>query len=97
MSTIPLSVLELLKCEFEPNALHREFPAQPNNYGPSYIFVRQTANLPTEPAIGLRHASLNTITQQKKPAHVRFGSKADICSAVGHVRFTPESRHVRCK
>ena len=24
-------------------------------------------------------------------AHVRFGSKADICSAKGHVRFTPNS------
>jgi hypothetical protein len=23
--------------------------------------------------------------------NVRFGSKADICSAKGHVRFTPES------
>src|SRR5262245_46003467 len=23
--------------------------------------------------------------------HVRFGSKADICSAKGHVRFTPNS------
>ena len=30
-------------------------------------------------------------------AHVRFGSKADICSAKEHVRFTPESGHVRCK
>ena len=28
---------------------------------------------------------------------VRFGSKADMCSAKGHVRFTPESGHVRCK
>jgi hypothetical protein len=27
--------------------------------------------------------------------YVRFGSKADICSAKGHVRFTPESRHWR--
>src|SRR5215472_9138174 len=27
--------------------------------------------------------------------NVRFGSKADICSARGHVRFTPESGHVR--
>src|SRR4029434_10371980 len=27
---------------------------------------------------------------------VRFGSKADICAAIGHVRFTPESRHWRC-
>ena len=24
---------------------------------------------------------------------VRFGSKADMCVAQGHVRFTPESRH----
>src|SRR5262249_3794993 len=24
-------------------------------------------------------------------AHVRFGSKADICSAQAHVRFTPDS------
>ena len=27
---------------------------------------------------------------------VRFGSKADICSAKAHVRFTPKSGHVRC-
>src|SRR5262249_21657829 len=27
---------------------------------------------------------------------VRFGSKADICSAQRHVRFTPESGHVQC-
>ena len=26
---------------------------------------------------------------------VRFGSKADICTAQGHVRFTPESGHVQ--
>ena len=28
--------------------------------------------------------------------NVRFGSKADICSAKRHVRFTPKSGHVRC-
>ena len=28
--------------------------------------------------------------------NVRFGSKADMCSAKRHVRFTPESGHVRC-
>jgi hypothetical protein len=28
---------------------------------------------------------------------VRFGSKADMCSAKRHVRFTPNSGHVRCK
>ena len=27
--------------------------------------------------------------------HVRFGSLADICSAQGHVRFTPES-DIKC-
>ncbi|MGC1960508.1 MAG: hypothetical protein WA683_23130, partial [Pseudolabrys sp.] len=27
---------------------------------------------------------------------VRFGSKADMCNAKRHVRFTPESRHVQC-
>src|SRR5262245_50293878 len=29
-------------------------------------------------------------------SHVRYGSKADKCSAKRHVRFTPKSRHVRC-
>ena len=29
--------------------------------------------------------------------NVRFGSKADMCSAKRHVRFTPKSGHVRCK
>ena len=28
--------------------------------------------------------------------NVRFGSKADMCSAKGHVRFTPKSGHVQC-
>src|SRR5262249_9718357 len=28
-------------------------------------------------------------------SHVRFGSKADICSAKGHVRFTPNS-DIKC-
>ena len=31
------------------------------------------------------------------PLNVRFGSKADMCAAKRHVRFTPESGHVRCK
>ena len=29
-------------------------------------------------------------------AHVRFGSLADILPCGSDVRFTPESRHVRC-
>ena len=30
------------------------------------------------------------------PTDVRFGSKADMCSAKLHVRFTPKSGHVQC-
>ena len=30
------------------------------------------------------------------PLDVRFGSKADMCSARGHVCFTPNSGHVQC-
>jgi hypothetical protein len=36
------------------------------------------------------------ICPRNRTLHVRFGSKADICSAEKHVRFTPESGHVRC-
>jgi len=35
-----------------------------------------------------------TEVQHTQRADVRFGSKADMCSAKGHVRFTPESGHV---
>jgi len=83
MSTIPLSVLELLKCEFEPNALHRDFPAQPDNHGPSYIFVRQTANLPTGPAIGLRQAA----------ALVREGVFANCAADWGDVVVISDQAH----
>ena len=30
------------------------------------------------------------------PTNVRFGSKADMCGAIRHVRFNPESGHVQC-
>jgi hypothetical protein len=47
------------------------------------------------------YESLNVVASKKicprnRTLHVRFGSKADICSAEKHVRFTPESGHVRC-
>jgi transposase len=35
--------------------------------------------------------------QQSSGPHVRFGSLADICSAKAHVRFTPESGHLRLR
>jgi hypothetical protein len=34
-----------------------------------------------------------TEVQHTQRADVRFGSKADMCSAKGHVRFTPGSGH----
>ena len=34
---------------------------------------------------------------QEVAVNVRFGSNADMCSALVDVRFTPESGHVRCK
>src|SRR5262245_8433330 len=33
--------------------------------------------------------------QQRSGSNVRFGSKADMCSAQAHVRFTPES-DIKC-
>src|SRR5262249_23623959 len=36
------------------------------------------------------------LLHRKGVANVRFGSKADICRALGHVRFTPESGHLQC-
>jgi hypothetical protein len=83
MSTIPHSVLELLKCELEPSALRRDFPAQPNNHGPSYIFVRQTANSPTGPAIGLRQAA----------ALVREGVFANCAADWGDVVVISDQAH----
>ena len=35
------------------------------------------------------------LREQLAGAHVRFGSSADICSAKGHVRFTPNSGHLK--
>src|SRR5262249_5886197 len=34
-----------------------------------------------------------TLTCAQEGVDVRFGSEADICSAIGHVRFTPKSGH----
>jgi hypothetical protein len=84
MSTIPLSVLELLKCELEPSALRSDFPGEPNNNrNPSYIFVRQTANLPTGPAIGVRQAA----------ALVREGVFANCAADWGDVVVISDQAH----
>jgi hypothetical protein len=84
MSTIPLSVLELLKCDLEPSALRRDFPTEPNNHSsPSYIFLRQTANSPTGPAIGLRQAA----------ALVREGVFANCAADWGDVVVISDKAH----
>ena len=46
-------------------------------------------------ATHLRIRSSGRIHLKARPTevNVRFGSKADMCSAKGHVRSTPESRH----
>jgi hypothetical protein len=43
-------------------------------------------------ARGTAHQQLS----KAKSDYVRFGSKAGICAAKGHVCFTPESGHVQC-
>jgi len=84
MSTIPLSVLELLKCDLEPSALRRDFPAKPNSHNnPSYVFVRQPANSPTGRAIGLRQAA----------ALVREGVFANCAADWGDVVVISDQAH----
>ena len=52
------------------------------------------------PRLRTRHRTgSNYHTKRGRPreaANVNFGSKADMCSAKGHVRSTPESGHVQC-
>src|SRR5262245_19285888 len=45
----------------------------------------------------LRKATKGTLKNRfyTTSAHIRFGSKADMCTAAAHVRFTPKSGHVR--
>jgi hypothetical protein len=58
---------------------------------PTSLMTRAASN--TTPFLGIVTAQ---IAKLEGPTDVRFGSKADICSAIRHVRFTPESGHVRC-
>src|SRR5215471_2374678 len=51
---------------------------------PSMRKFQRVSNLPASP-------SRWTLVQYGTGPHVRFGSKADICSAQEHVRFTPNS------
>ena len=47
------------------------------------------------PPLG-RNVRTTSIALGSGLAHVRFGSKADMCSANGHGRSTTKSGHVRC-
>jgi hypothetical protein len=68
----------------------------PSIIRPLHFWVR----LPTEKAQFTIALSATIETTHYRTAiahrHVRFGSKADICSAQAHVRFTPESGHLQC-
>src|SRR5262249_23986472 len=55
-------------------------PYPPNGWGARLFRASKGADMPL----------------RGRTADVRFGSKADICTAIGHVRFTPESGHVQC-
>ena len=48
------------------------------------------------PAEIARRVTRSPAVEALNGGSVRFGSKADICSAKRHVRFTPKSGHVRC-
>jgi urease beta subunit len=41
------------------------------------------------------HNDAQVYRKFQQARHVRFGSKADICSAAAHVRFTPKS-DIKC-
>jgi hypothetical protein len=43
------------------------------------------------PPRGSDNRIVATFTRAQKGADVRFGSKADMCSAIGDVRYTPNS------
>jgi len=50
------------------------------------------------PGLGLNKQSItSTPNRIDEDQECRFGSKADICSALADVRFTPESGHMRRK
>src|SRR5262249_36791525 len=45
-------------------------------------------------SVDLRHENeCQEMAFSRQPCDVRFGSKADICAAKSHVRFTPKSGH----
>ena len=51
----------------------------------------------TEASYRLNRAHWKGVAKRMgQPCDVRFGSKADICSAKWHVRFAPNSGHVQC-
>jgi hypothetical protein len=70
---------------------------------PTYIFLGLRrmhtikSALLSETGVGADAAFLaQQIASRTDGADVRFGSLADICSALGDVRFTPKSGHVQC-
>ena len=94
-----LSVLLETKL-FEPvrNPLHRssaDFPLPSTPAGRSvHILLAKDCSWSEVGAHVVQGSSADIATC---PRDVRFGSLADICTAIGHIRFTPKSGHVRRK
>ena len=65
------------------------FTALPRFVGPSHCLPRGSG----QNILTTRTSTLKGVGT--KPADVRFGSKADMCSAIGHVRFTSKSDRER--
>ena len=58
--------------------------------------VTSVFSIPYEaPAEIARRVTRSPAVETLNGGSVRFGSKADMCSAKGHVRFTPKSGHVQ--
>jgi hypothetical protein len=82
----------LLLCPYSKRPSSRHTTAQSDEIAPSFgtsrivLFESYLALEPKARKFGLNN----------RVPDVRFGSKADKCSARGHVSFPPESRHLRC-
>ena len=74
---------------------HQTWAKAQSHHARYYFIARAPADTCRHPSTAAKSPTLCWVLQQLK-VDVRFGSKADICSAIGHVRFTPKSGHVRC-
>src|SRR5262249_61413814 len=58
---------------------------------PSHTHLSSGRSIVSAETSALKEAETGFAIATYELAHVRFGSKANMCSAIGHVRFTPNS------